>query len=83
MLGNRYGPGGGTAGWSAARRALGRLGCTESKLVLGLPYDDLSGGFKVWRASCLDDLGLEGMRSVEGVKVTIALRRDARRRVAA
>jgi len=125
VLGNRYAPGGGTAGWSAARRALSRVGCAGSKLVLGLPYDDLSGGFKVWRASCLDDLGLEGMRSagyafqvettqlahllgkrieevpfvfrervageskmslavsVEGVKVTLALRRDARRRAAA
>jgi dolichol-phosphate mannosyltransferase len=61
VIANRYMPGGGTLGWSRARRILSRVGCTASRLVLGLPYDDLSGGFKLWRASCLADLGLDGM----------------------
>jgi dolichol-phosphate mannosyltransferase len=59
VIGNRYLPGGGTADWSRSRRALSRVGCTLSKLLLGLPYDDLSGGFKLWRASCLRDLDLD------------------------
>jgi dolichol-phosphate mannosyltransferase len=59
VIGNRYLPGGGTADWSRARRVLSRIGCTASRLVLGLPYDDLSGGFKLWRASCLADLDLD------------------------
>jgi dolichol-phosphate mannosyltransferase len=63
VLGNRYMPGGGTAGWSKARRALSRVGCTGSKLVLGLPFDDLSGGFKLWRASTLADLDFDDMLS--------------------
>jgi dolichol-phosphate mannosyltransferase len=63
VLGNRYLPGGGTAGWSRGRRILSRAGCTGSKLVLGLPYDDLSGGFKLWRADVLAGLGLEDMLS--------------------
>jgi dolichol-phosphate mannosyltransferase len=63
VLGNRYMPGGGTAGWSRARRALSRLGCTGSKLVLGLPFDDLSGGFKLWRASTLAALDFDSMLS--------------------
>ena len=50
VIANRYLPGGGTANWSRTRRALSRVGCTMSRLVLGLPYDDLSGGFKLWRA---------------------------------
>lgn len=50
-------------GWSRARRVLSRVGCTASKLLLGLPYEDLSGGFKLWRASCLADLGLDSMLS--------------------
>ena len=29
--------------------------------LLGLPYDDLSGGFKLWRATCLADLDLDGL----------------------
>jgi dolichol-phosphate mannosyltransferase len=59
VIGNRYLPGGSTADWSPTRRALSRVGCTLSKLLLGLPYDDLSGGFKLWRASCLRDLDLD------------------------
>jgi dolichol-phosphate mannosyltransferase len=61
VIGNRYLPGGGTTNWSRSRRALSRVGCTMSRLLLGLPYNDLSGGFKLWRASCLEDLGLDGM----------------------
>jgi dolichol-phosphate mannosyltransferase len=61
VLGNRYMPGGGTAGWSRARRALSRMGCTGSRLVLGLPFDDLSGGFKLWRASTLAALDFDSM----------------------
>src|SRR3954471_987093 len=61
VLGNRYMPGGGTAGWSHARRALSRIGCTGSKLILGLPFDDLSGGFKLWRATTLADLDFDAM----------------------
>jgi dolichol-phosphate mannosyltransferase len=61
VLGNRYMPGGGTAGWSKARRVLSRVGCTGSKLVLGLPFDDLSGGFKLWRASTLAELDFDSM----------------------
>ena len=63
VLGNRYMPGGGTKGWSRARRALSRIGCTGSKLILGLPFDDLSGGFKLWRASTLADLDFDAMLS--------------------
>src|SRR5207253_3062280 len=59
VIGNRYLPGGSTTDWSRSRRALSRVGCTLSKLLLGLPYDDLSGGFKLWRASCLADLDLD------------------------
>ncbi|MCW2986389.1 MAG: polyprenol monophosphomannose synthase, partial [Conexibacter sp.] len=59
VIGNRYLPGGGTADWSRSRRALSRIGCTLSRLLLGLPYDDLSGGFKLWRATCLEDLELD------------------------
>ena len=56
-------PGGGTAGWSHARRALSRIGCTGSKLILGLPFDDLSGGFKLWRATTLADLDFDALLS--------------------
>ncbi len=63
VLGSRYAPGGGTAGWSAIRLALSRIGCRASRLALGLPFSDLSGGFKLWRAGCLAALDLEEMLS--------------------
>lgn len=61
VIANRYLPGGGTQGWSRGRRMLSRVGCTGSKFVLGLPYEDLSGGFKLWRASTLAELDFDGM----------------------
>ncbi len=63
VLGSRYLPGGGTDGWSAARRALSRVGCRASRLALGLPFSDLSGGFKLWRADTLRAIDLDEMLS--------------------
>jgi dolichol-phosphate mannosyltransferase len=63
VLGSRYLPGGGTDGWSATRLALSRIGCGASRLALGLPFSDLSGGFKLWRADCLAAIDLDELLS--------------------
>ena len=63
VLATRYLPGGGTDGWSAARLALSRIGCSASRLVLGLPFSDLSGGFKLWRAGCLAAIDMDELLS--------------------
>ncbi len=63
VLGSRYLPGGGTDGWSATRLALSRVGCSASRLALGLPFSDLSGGFKVWRADTLSAIELDELLS--------------------
>jgi len=63
VLGSRYLPGGGTDGWSATRLALSRVGCSASRLALGLPFSDLSGGFKVWDAECLAAIDLDELLS--------------------
>lgn len=63
VLGSRYLPGGGTDGWSATRLALSRMGCSASRLALGLPFSDLSGGFKLWRADCLAAIDLDELLS--------------------
>ena len=63
MLGSRYLPGGGTDGWSATRLALSRVGCSASRLALGLPFSDLSGGFKLWRADCLAAIDMDELLS--------------------
>jgi dolichol-phosphate mannosyltransferase len=53
VLGSRYVAGGGTQGWSFARRIISRVGCVTAMRVLGLPYPDLTGGFKLWTADAL------------------------------
>jgi dolichol-phosphate mannosyltransferase len=63
VLGSRYLPGGGTAGWSASRLALSRVGCSASRLALGLPFSDLSGGFKLWHADCLGAIDMDELLS--------------------
>ncbi len=63
VLGSRYLPGGGTDGWSATRLALSRIGCSASRRVLGLPFSDLSGGFKLWRAETLAAIDMDELLS--------------------
>jgi dolichol-phosphate mannosyltransferase len=63
VLGSRYLPGGGTDGWSAARLLMSRVGCSASRLALGLPFSDLSGGFKLWRAATLAAIDMDELLS--------------------
>ncbi|OGZ44534.1 MAG: hypothetical protein A3F26_02790 [Candidatus Ryanbacteria bacterium RIFCSPHIGHO2_12_FULL_47_12b] len=53
VLGSRYIPGGGVKNWGLARRIISRFGCFYSRVILGLPYHDLTGGFKCWRREAL------------------------------
>ena len=53
VIGSRYVRGGATSDWSRVRRLLSQLGSVSARVVLGVPVADLSGGFKVWRASAL------------------------------
>lgn len=52
-IGSRYVPGGGVENWSAVRRAISRGGSIYSRLLLGLPVQDTTSGFKGWRADLL------------------------------
>jgi dolichol-phosphate mannosyltransferase len=63
VLGSRYLPGGGTDGWSRTRLAMSRVGCGASRLALGLPFSDLSGGFKLWRAETLAAIDMDELLS--------------------
>lgn len=48
-IGSRYVSGGGTVGWGIGRKVLSQGGSTYARWILGLPYRDLTGGFKAWR----------------------------------
>lgn len=61
VLGSRYVRGGGVTGWGAGRRLVSRAGCLYAQLILGLPYRDLTGGFKCFRRRALECLDLDGI----------------------
>ncbi|HLG74404.1 MAG TPA: polyprenol monophosphomannose synthase [Chloroflexota bacterium] len=63
VLGSRYVKGGGTVNWNAFRRFISLGGSLYSRLVLGLPYRDLTGGFKCFRRQVLEQIDLDTVRS--------------------
>ena len=63
VIGSRYTDGGGVQDWGLARRVISRGGSLFAKLVLRLPANDLTGGFKAWRATTLSALPFEGVRA--------------------
>lgn len=62
-LGSRYVAGGGTANWSRLRRLISRGGSFYARTVLGVPYHDLTGGFKCFRRRVLESLDLDSVHS--------------------
>ncbi len=53
VIGSRYVPGGGAPDWTPIRRLVSRGGSLYSRLILGLPVRDVTGGFKCWRSDAL------------------------------
>lgn len=61
VLGSRYVAGGGTVNWSPLRRVISQAGSVYSRLILGLPYRDLTGGFKCFRRRVLEAIELDAV----------------------
>lgn len=61
VLGSRYAAGGGVADWPFSRRLTSRGGCLYAQTLLGLPYRDLTGGFKCFRRRVLEALDLDSI----------------------
>lgn len=59
VLGSRYVAGGGVKNWGLLRRIISRGGSLYAKIILGLPLNDLTGGFKCFRRSTLEKLPLD------------------------
>ena len=58
VIGSRNITGGGVEGWSFVRNAVSKGGSLYSRLVLGCPIQDLTGGFNMWRRSALEKINL-------------------------
>jgi dolichol-phosphate mannosyltransferase len=63
VIGSRYAPGGGVVDWTLPRRIISRGGSIFARTVLRLGPRDLTGGFKAWRASTLDEVGFDGVHA--------------------
>ena len=63
VLGSRWVDGGGIENWDAGRLWLSRFGSGYARSLLGLPFRDLTGGFKAWRSTTLAGIDLETIRS--------------------
>jgi len=64
VIGSRYVPGGSLdAGWEWSRRLLSWWANLYGRAILGLRIRDMTAGFKMWRRSALQAIGLERIRS--------------------
>ncbi|MCZ7413228.1 MULTISPECIES: polyprenol monophosphomannose synthase [unclassified Streptomyces] len=63
VLGSRWVPGGRVVNWPTSRKFLSRGGSTYSRMVLGIPIRDVTGGFRAFRADTLRGLGIDSVAS--------------------
>jgi len=63
VLGSRWVPGGAVVNWPRRRELLSRAGNTYTRLALGLPLRDATGGFRAYRAEALAGLHLDSVAS--------------------
>jgi dolichol-phosphate mannosyltransferase len=62
-LGSRYVPGGGTENWGRVRRIISVGGSWYARVLLGVRFHDLTGGFKCYRRAVLERIDLDAIQS--------------------
>ena len=63
VIGSRYVYGGATVNWTMMRKLISRGGSTYSRMILGFPIRDWTGGFNGWNAKVLKAIDLPTVRS--------------------
>ncbi len=63
VIGSRYVAGGGTVNWGIFRKLISRGGSLYSRIVLGFPLRDWTGGFNSWKAPVLKRINLDKIQS--------------------
>ncbi|MFL5681359.1 MAG: glycosyltransferase, partial [Chloroflexota bacterium] len=63
VIGSRYTAGGGVVDWGIGRRVISRGGSLFARTVLNLTPNDLTGGFKAWRAPTLRAIPFDGVHA--------------------
>ena len=63
VVGSRYVEGGRTVNWGLMRKIISRGGGIYSRLILGFPLNDWTGGFNAWKKETLEKINLSKVRS--------------------
>ena len=63
VLGSRYVPGGSVVNWPKSRELLSRGGNVYTRVMLGVPLADATGGYRAFRADTLRTIDLTGVES--------------------
>jgi dolichol-phosphate mannosyltransferase len=63
VLGSRWVPGGTVVNWPLSRKILSRGGNLWTRLALGIPIRDATGGYRAFRKETLQGLGLDDVAS--------------------
>ena len=63
VIGSRRVKGGGTVNWGPVRRLISWGGSTYAKVVLGVPINDLTGGFNGFTRTALEQIQLETLEA--------------------
>ena len=78
VIGSRYVPGGQTVNWGFIRKMISRGGGIYSRMILGYPVQDWTGGFNGWKAQVLKDISLDTIQS-NGYSFQIELKYKAQK----
>jgi len=79
VIGSRYVPGGETVNWGFIRKLISRGGSLYSKIILGFPINDWTGGFNTWKRQVLQDINLSTIQS-NGYSFQIELKYKAQKK---
>lgn len=79
VIGSRYVPGGQTVNWGIIRKLISRGGSLYSKIILGYPTNDWTGGFNSWKKQVLKDIDLSTIQS-NGYSFQIELKYKAQKK---
>ncbi|HEY9370613.1 polyprenol monophosphomannose synthase [Streptomyces sp.] len=63
VLGSRWVPGGKVVNWPKSREFLSRGGSLYSRVLLGVPIKDVTGGYRAFRRQTLEGLGMDEVAS--------------------
>jgi dolichol-phosphate mannosyltransferase len=75
VIGSRYIPGGSTPNWSPSRRLISGCGNIFARVILHMPVQDCTAGFRCYRRTVLESIGLDSIQSQGyGFQVEMAYR---------